>query len=86
MAPGVPDPEAPGRGGQNMETPGTTGLFNCLGVREDAPDIRGAEAFHTDVTDKGRSHRDAGPRGLHPEEAQLTGRLGGSKTLKPATL
>ncbi|KAJ1114260.1 hypothetical protein NDU88_002499 [Pleurodeles waltl] len=70
---GLSDPEAPGRGGRNMEMPETTGLFNCLGVREGAPDIRGAEAFPTDIMDEGLSHHDAGCRGLHPEEAQRSG-------------
>ncbi|KAJ1114259.1 hypothetical protein NDU88_002498 [Pleurodeles waltl] len=52
---GLSGPEAPGRGGQNMDMAGTTGRFNCLGVREVAPDLRGAEALPTDVMNEERT-------------------------------
>ncbi|KAJ1081486.1 hypothetical protein NDU88_001668 [Pleurodeles waltl] len=47
---------------------------------------RGAEAVNRGTTEEGRADHDAGRRGLHPKAVQRTGRLGGSKMLKPATL
>ncbi|KAJ1165043.1 hypothetical protein NDU88_005473 [Pleurodeles waltl] len=81
---GLSDPETPSRGGRNVKMPGTTGLFKLPGSQGKASDIRGVEAFHTDATEEGQSNHNVGRRGLHPEEAQRTVRLGGSKTLKPA--
>ncbi|KAJ1180544.1 hypothetical protein NDU88_005765 [Pleurodeles waltl] len=69
---GLSDPEAPTRGGRNVKMPGTTGLFKLTGSQGRASDIRGAEAFHTDATEEGRSNHDVGRRGLHLEETQRT--------------
>ncbi|KAJ1138684.1 hypothetical protein NDU88_005065 [Pleurodeles waltl] len=83
---GLPDPEAPSRGGWTVETPGTTRLLNSLGARGGTTISRGAKAFNKEAMKEGRTDHNAGCQVLHPEAAQRTGRLGGSKTLKPATI
>ncbi|KAJ1207366.1 hypothetical protein NDU88_002757 [Pleurodeles waltl] len=83
---GLPDPEAPDRGGRTMVTPRTPGPLNSPGTRGGESVSRGAEDFSNGATEAGRDDYDAGRRELHTEAAQLSGRLGGSKAQKQATL
>ncbi|KAJ1201825.1 hypothetical protein NDU88_005631 [Pleurodeles waltl] len=83
---GLPDLEAPSRGGRTVVTPRAPGPLNSPGTTEGGTVNRGAEDFNNEATEEGWDDHDAGRRELHPEAAQLTGRLGGSKAQKPATL
>ncbi|KAJ1163670.1 hypothetical protein NDU88_004125 [Pleurodeles waltl] len=64
--------------------PGTAGLLKSPGDR--GGEAAAAGAVTTGAEEEGRTDCDVGQRGFHPRVAQRTGQLGGSNTLKPATV
>ncbi|KAJ1207364.1 hypothetical protein NDU88_002755 [Pleurodeles waltl] len=69
-----------------MVTPRTPGSLNNPGTRGGESVSRGAKDFSNGATEVGRDDHDVGHRELHTGAVQLSGRLGGSKAQKLATL